>query len=287
MIRWRDLPERRVQTSRRDPRGAVNGLRYLGPTRSLHVQREIRYDRREVIVERRQHRGAAPDDERMFGPSQLPILRTAAHEVVWLLDRGYRMEPSISFVGGHHQLEARQRSALTRAVCSSEQQAGRRARAIPAEQLAGRMLAIDGFNVVIAVEVALSKGMLLEGMDGGIRDMAGLRGSYHLVTETAPAIELVGRVLTDMRVAGTRWFLDAPVSNSGRLRAAILELAEGWPFSCEVELVPNPDPILSGLGGVASCDAAILDRCQSWCNLAGLAIEQHVPEAWRVRLWGN
>lgn len=236
-------------------------------------------------MERRQHRGAAPEDEGLFGPAQLPILRSAAHEIVWLLDRGYRMEPSVSFVGGHHQLAARQRNALTRALCSSAQQADRRARAIPPAGLAGRILAIDGFNVVIAVEVALSKGILLEGMDGGVRDMAGLRGSYHLVTETKSAVGLVGRVLTEAGVAGTQWFLDAPVSNSGRLRAEILAQASAWPFACEVDLVPNPDPILSELDGVASCDSAILDRCQSWFNLAGRAIEQHVPDAWRVRLW--
>lgn len=235
-------------------------------------------------MERRQHRGAAPEDARLFGPRQQPVLRSAAQEIVWLLDRGYRMEPAVEFVGGHHQLEARQRHALSRSLCSTAQHSDRMCRAIPAGALAGRTLSIDGFNIVIAVEVALSKGILLEGMDGGVRDMAGLRGSYHLVHETLTAIDVVGGVLAELRVGSTRWLLDAPVSNSGRLRAAILEHASHWPFACTVELVPNPDPLLYGVDGVATCDAAILDRCLGWFNLAGYAVRQRVPDAWRVPL---
>lgn len=57
----------------------------------------------------RTHRGADPDDRRLFGPEALPRLRAAVEEVSWLLGRGYPMRLAVETVGDHHQLEARQR----------------------------------------------------------------------------------------------------------------------------------------------------------------------------------
>ena len=64
------------------------------------------------------------------------------------------------------------------------------------------------------------------------------------------------------------FYLDAPVSNSGRLRARILELMEGRSFETVVELVPNADVILEKEELVATSDAIILNHCKSWINLA-------------------
>ena len=57
----------------------------------------------------------------------------------------------------------------------------------------------------------------------------------------------------------------------------------GWPW--EVELVLNPDWVLSVTGQVvSSSDHAILDRCQSWFNLARQVIAGQVPAAHVVDL---
>ena len=53
----------------------------------------------------------------------------------------------------------------------------------------------DGFNLIITVEVALSGGLVLDCHDGTVRDLAGLRGSYHPVDETDGALDLIGREL--------------------------------------------------------------------------------------------
>lgn len=54
---------------------------------------------------------------------------------------------------------------------------------------------IDGFNTVITLEVALSASLLLKCMDGTIRDLAGLRGTYCLIDKTDTAILLIGNIL--------------------------------------------------------------------------------------------
>jgi hypothetical protein len=230
---------------------------------------------------RQHHRGAHPEDLRLFDRSQLKRMRPAAEEIVFLLGRGYPIATAVEVVGNHHQLEARQRLALRRMLCSPDQRARRAARAIERTDTRGRTLLIDGFNLIITVEVALSGGLILDCADGTVRDLAGLRGSYHPVDETDGALELIGRELAALAPAGARVFLDAPVSSSGRLRARILDFAHRWPFPVDAEVVPNPDAILARGDNAVSSDSSILDRCGSWLNLGRFIVDRHLPQAWR------
>jgi hypothetical protein len=232
----------------------------------------------------RTHRGAHPEDRRLFGPEALPRLRVATEEVAWLLGRGYPMSLAIETVGNHHQLEARQRIAVQRSACSDAQRTARRARCVPAEALRGRVAQIDGFNLLITLEVAHGGGVLLRGCDGALRDLAGLRGSYAPIAATDAALDQVREALAAVGPRAVRWLLDAVVSNSGRLRARILERLAGAPFKTTVNLVPDPDVLLAGATGVISSDALVLDRCSDWISLASEIIGARLPGAWVVEL---
>lgn len=236
------------------------------------------------MPQRQNHRGAHPEDARLFAPEQVEKLRVACEEAAYLLGRGYAPTSVLDVVGRRHQLEARQRLALQRSMCSEEQRAQRAARRLGPEGARGRVLEIDGFNLIIGLEVALSRGLLLRGSDGALRDLAGLRGSYHTVEETETALELLGALFAELGPAQARFFLDAPVSNSGRLRGRILEHAGGWSCPALVELVPNPDRELAGRELVVSGDALVLDTAVSWLNLLEHAIATRVPAAWVVDL---
>lgn len=48
---------------------------------------------------------------------------------------------------------------------------------------------------MITLEVALSDSLLLKCMDGTIRDLVALRGTYRLIDKTKTAIMLVGKML--------------------------------------------------------------------------------------------
>ncbi|HYP53983.1 MAG TPA: DUF434 domain-containing protein, partial [Pyrinomonadaceae bacterium] len=71
--------------------------------------------------DRRQHRGAHPEDERLFAPSQVAALREAVGELSWLFGRGYAPRSAVKLVGDRHSLTGRQRLAVARAACSDEQ----------------------------------------------------------------------------------------------------------------------------------------------------------------------
>ena len=127
--------------------------------------------------------------------------------------------------------------------------------------------------------------MILQADDGTFRDMASMHGTYRRVQETVPAIELLARWLSDNRVSRCRWFLDQPVSNSGRLRQLILTVAEREGHAWQVDLVPDPDRVLLDAPHiVASADSVILNHAARWANLARWVIEAFVRDAWIVRL---
>ncbi len=230
----------------------------------------------------RRHRGPHPDDARLFAAAALARLRAAGEELSFLLSRDYPIESALGLVGNHHQLDARQRLALQRTQCGEAALAQRLARRLDGGALRGQPLLVDGFNLVITLEVALSGGLLLAGREGALRDLAGLRGSYRLVQETERALALLDAALGELGPSSVRVLLDEPVSNSGRLRQRLLAVVRSVPI--EVELLPDPDAALVGGERVASADGAVLDACRSWFNLAAWIVARQVPQAWVVRL---
>jgi hypothetical protein len=211
-------------------------------------------------------------------------LLRGVEEAGYLLGRGYAPASVVDVVGRRHQLEARQRLALQRSMCSEEQRRERHEKLVSPHVLGGSELHVDGFNLVIGLEVALSRGLLLRGVDGALRDLAGLRGSYRPVEETERALELIADVQRELGVGRLRFFLDAPVSNSGRLRARILDHAARSGLPVEVALVPNADAELGGCERVVSGDSAVIDSAASWVNLLAFMVERYVAEAWLVEL---
>jgi hypothetical protein len=229
--------------------------------------------------------GPAQEDAELFGANALPGLRTAIDELAWLLDRGYAESSSLALVGNRHELRVRQRTALMRCVCRAAQLERRRTHRLGFAAVAGRPIAIDGFNVLIAVESALAGGVLLRGRDRMIRDMASIHGSYRRNEQTLAASEAIGEQLEALGASSITWLLDRPVSNSGKLKAALAELAEqrGWAWS--IELDPDPDRRLIAFDGVvATGDAWILDNAAGFVDLAAAAISAICPAAWIVDL---
>lgn len=228
-------------------------------------------------------RGYVPKDTVEFGPKATEKLSAAAQELVFLMERGYDTKSASTFVGNHHLLSERQRLALARIVStSSAVQAQKQKELLQAPD----SLVLDGFNTIITLEVALSGSLLLEGMDGTLRDLAGLRGTYRIVDKTVQAVELLFTRLETLGVQRALFYLDQQVSNSGRLRALLLEQAENRAVEVQVELHPSVDGLLSRMERVVTADAIILDKCGSWYNLNRTLIESAVPEAWILRLDG-
>jgi hypothetical protein len=211
-------------------------------------------------------RGYVPDDEREFSGKWLATLQKAQVEIQWLLDRGYQIKKATEFVGNHYLLSSRQRLALFRATAPTAVVRTRADKVV--SDCRGKIVSIDGLNLIITLEVALSESTLIKCMDGTIRDLAGLRGTYRLIDKTDKAICLIGQKLEAMNIAGAVFYLDAPVSNTGKLKTRIMELLNDKNYTVSVELAGNADIFLKDKPYVVTTDAIILNDCVSWINMA-------------------
>jgi hypothetical protein len=225
------------------------------------------------VPDRRRHRGPHPEDARLFAADRLDRLREATGDLGWLLGRGYSDKAALALVGDRFQLHARQRLAVVRAACPTDRAATRAARRV---EPVSRELVIDGFNVLVAMEAALSGGVLIGGADGLMRDLSSVHGSYRKVDETEAAIDLLIDRLEG--VTSARWLLDRPVSNSGRVAELLRSKGQD---ACLSDTVDG-DLIRSGQV-VASADGPVLDRAVAWSDLVGPAVAR-IPAAWVVRL---
>ena len=227
-------------------------------------------------------RGFIATDKSEFSNENLLRLKKAQEEIFWLINRSYSIEKAVTFVGNHYMLSNRQRLALMRATATTADIVSRKKKEVCLCD--NQIVYIDGLNLIITLEVALSMSVIIKCMDGTIRDLAGLRGTYRLIDKTDMAIKLIGRKLKDMNIAGAIFYIDAPVSNTGRLKARIFELLGSYDYDLSVELINNVDTQLKNKSHVVTSDAIILNDCVSWVNLANTIISENISDAWCVRL---
>jgi len=237
------------------------------------------------MPDKRIHRGPHPRDSKLFAPAAINDLQAAVADFSLMLTKGYAEKSALKLVGDRFGLTKRQRLAVMRSACSEQQLILRSERRVEITELAGSLLAVDGYNVLITVEAALSDGVILLGRDGCYRDLASIHGTYRTVDETIPAFELIAAFLNEIGIKGALWLLDSPVSNSGRLKTLMTQLAgrNNWPWN--IELTFSPDAALMQTDSiVATSDSVVLGSCKKWVNLATEIIKQKIPCAKIINL---
>lgn len=228
-------------------------------------------------------RGSAASDEKEFSEYSIDKLKKAAEHIRYLINEGYAMKSASVFVGNHFLLSERQRLALVRSISTDEQLRLRKEKECAADELCGRTVYIDGFNTIITLEIALCQSLLLQCMDGTIRDLAGLRGTYRLIEKTPEAVQIIADALEQLKVQKAVFYLDAPVSNSGRLKSLIADVWENRHMELDIQVINDVDRTLQEKESVVTADAIILDKCKSWFNLMRFCMEK--TKAVPVKVW--
>ncbi len=227
-------------------------------------------------------RGYVPEDERNFSAEAIQTMQTASRHILYLINEGYDLKQAATFVGNHFLLSERQRLAVMRSLATDEQLAGRQSRQVSISDPKVKDVWIDGFNTIITLEVMLSEGLLFTCMDGTVRDLAALRGTYRLIPETSEAIRMMLKVLQEAEISKAAILLDEPVSNSGRLKTMIADIGEEFAVGLDIQILRDVDRTLYSKENVITSDSVILDHCISWINLTASCMEDTGNQALRV-----
>ncbi|WP_051312897.1 DUF434 domain-containing protein [Sporocytophaga myxococcoides] len=216
------------------------------------------------MPDKRKHRGAHPDDESNFNETKLPDLRKAVRDLSWLLSKNYNEASSLKLVGDRYRLNLRQQMAIRRSCCTHESLKHRLSIQKDAALLENSDVFVDGFNTLITIESFYSGACLFLGMDGCIRDLASIHGSYKKVMETPEALSQICSFLWALKPRSVTWYFDAPVSNSGRVKTLLKEISP----DTTVELVPDADKqLILSKGIIVTTDGPLLDKMTAWYNL--------------------
>ena len=226
------------------------------------------------------NRGKHSSDDKWFADKWQPVFKEAVDDLCYLLSRGYTENTALQVVGNRYKLNKRQRTAMLGMSSSDQDISIRKKSRCPRSKLKNRKVEIDGFNLLILLESALSGAYIFKGRDGTFRDISGVHGSYKRVVKTEEAILLVGHALNKIGVKSATWFLDKPISNSGRLKSKLLDLSALHQFNWQVELVFSPDKVLAKSDTIViSSDGWILNHAKAWFNLSAYLIENYLKES--------
>lgn len=223
------------------------------------------------------NRGKEGRDDFLFGHAKMiHKMREAIVDVNYLLSRGFSEKSSIQLVGNRYKLNNRQQKAV-RGMSASNIQINQRMNTQKSiKDLENEVVALDGFNVLIIIESLLSNAYVFKGLDGCYRDLSGIHGTYKKVRQTEKGIELIADIFTKAKVKNVIWVFDKPVSNSGRMKCFLEQIALENNYSWDIILENNPDKWLMQNSFInVSSDALILDNSKCWFNLIEEIIGQN------------
>ncbi len=190
-------------------------------------------------------------------------LREAILDLRYLLDRGYSREQCVAFVGNRYGLDKRERNFLYRCIFSKKEVLEHRDKLISEEELEGRKLCIDGYNVLITVESYLRDKEVILCDDGFLRDISGVYGKHKFVATTERAVDKIVKALRDLKVREAELFFDSGVSFSGQLSSYFIERAGEYNVSLKARAVKQGDAEVLKCPGIAcSSDRSIIRRAK-------------------------
>ena len=204
-------------------------------------------------------------------------LQQAAIDFHYLLNRGYPRKTSLELIGNRYDLSFDQRHLLHRGIFSDSDAVARRKKIVSLQRLRNRKVAIDGHNVLITIEAALSGRPLILSNDGLIRDISGLSARFKKTSVSDKAIHLILNVLKRSKPFHVLFLFDAPISKSGLLAYGVREQLMKDHLPGDALAVRVPEKILLGFTGiVVTSDTAIIDQSREVFDLAGYIIETRI-----------
>ncbi|MHA1264227.1 MAG: DUF434 domain-containing protein [Candidatus Helarchaeota archaeon] len=202
-------------------------------------------------------------------------LREAAIDLRFLLNRGYNRKSSIEFVGDKWNLNREERHILYRAIFSAEEIKARQWNEVSIDEITGKIIAIDTYNVLITIESLLKGLLLIISDDLYIRDISKIFNKYRQSIHTLRAIQLILSKLKPFQPKRLLFFLDKNISHSGDLASLINAQLKKYQIEGTAQTVLFADKSVITNGEIViSNDRVILDRALAHLNLIPLIIKE-------------
>ncbi len=202
----------------------------------------------------------------------IELMSQAAEDLRYLLNRGYSRASSVKVVGDHFALGKLERIALYRCIHPSEEARRRSSKLLRPEQLKGRLLALDGFNVMWTIYWAIGGHPLLLCDDGVVRDITVDRGRPSIEKAGVVAAPIISALCT-LSPSSVVMVFDEQISNSGDVSSYLSGRLRSSGIDCTSSTSRTADLDISRIDGVAcSSDSIVIDKAKEAFDIAGFAV---------------
>lgn len=198
------------------------------------------------------------------------LLNNAAYDLKFLLNRGYRKKGALNFVSNKYLLNKDERNYLFRRTFSDSKSISRKGKIISLDEIVGRNIFVDGYNVLITSEIIINQeyDSLVMCDDGVLRDLKAVFGKYHMDINTEKVMLAITNLINQHHPLFINFLFDSPVSKSGELAKLTNSILEDHRVNGTAETVRNVDYELvkrsnESCGVVATSDGVIMDRVEN------------------------
>lgn len=200
-------------------------------------------------------------------------IKESAIDFRYLLNRKYNQKAALELVGNRWNLNRDERHILYRAIFSDEEINERNQTEVKPEQLQGKTVIIDTYNILITLESILKGLIVIKANDGYLRDISKVSGKYKQSEYTIQAIQMVLKKLKVLSPKEVNFFLDKNISKSGQLAALIKEELENINIKGDARTVQCTDKaVIESVKVVISNDRIILEKTRAHLNLISLIL---------------
>jgi hypothetical protein len=200
-------------------------------------------------------------------------LKESAIDFRYLLNRKYNQKAALELVGNKWNLNRDERHILYRAIFSDEEINKRHQTEVKPEQIQGKTVNIDTYNILITLESILKGLIVIRANDGYIRDISKVSSKYKHSEYTIQAIQMVLKKLRGFLLKEVIFFLDKNISKSGQLAVIIKEEMKHLEMKGDAKPVQCSDKAtIEHSGIVISNDRVVLEKTRLHFNLSALIL---------------
>ena len=183
-------------------------------------------------------------------------------DLKFVISRGYKRPSALKFVGDKYGLNKIERHILFRSVYPPEIIKAPLKKLIPIEKIEGKILGIDGFNLIITLEAIIKGNLIIICEDGLIRDISAVFEKFKATETTYKSLNLIFNLLKSHKPSEVIFLLDSPISNSGKLAEVIKNFYTKYNLKGEAKTSKNVDTEILKNEIVASSDNIIIDKAE-------------------------
>jgi hypothetical protein len=188
--------------------------------------------------------------------------KTAITDYYYLLNKNYPEKETLKLVGNRFRLTGVQRTVLFRGITSKEKALKRKAKLITLENSKGKILYIDGYNVLFTMMNYLLGKVIFIGNDNILRDSGGAYGKIENETTFYQSANLLLDFIPGSAFQEVTIYLDSPVSNSSSHLIKLEKHVQQKKIKGKIHLTQPVDHLLKQINDavIATSDSQIIDH---------------------------